>query len=83
MTAPDANLGPGVRLIGERPGIDAPELPRGRYEFVMETEVEALEKMHKVARHRKFEIHVDEPEFLKGDDQAPQPLVYVATGIGA
>ena len=39
--------------------------------------------MHKVARHRKFEIHVNKPEFLKGDDQAPQPLVYVATGIGA
>ena len=75
--------GPGVRVIGERPSIDAPELPREPYEFVMETEVESLEKMHKVGRHRKFEIHVDEPAHLKGDDNHPQPLIYVATGLGA
>jgi hypothetical protein len=29
--------GPGVRVIGERPSIDAPELPSRPYEFVMET----------------------------------------------
>jgi hypothetical protein len=75
--------GPGVRVIGERPSIDAPELPTQPYEFVMETEVESLEKMHKVARHRKFEIHVDEPAHLKGDDNHPQPLIYVAAGLGA
>ena len=49
----------------------------------METEVESLDKMHKVGRHRKFEIHVDEPAHLKGDDNYPQPLIYVATGLGA
>jgi hypothetical protein len=75
--------GPGVRVIGERPSIDVPELPPKPYEFVMETEVESLEKMHKVARHRKFEIHVDEPAHLKGDDNYPQPLIYVASGLGA
>lgn len=75
--------GPGVRVIGERPSIDVPELPAKPYEFVMETEVESLEKMHKVARHRKFEIHVDEPAHLKGDDNYPQPLIYVASGLGA
>jgi hypothetical protein len=75
--------GPGVCVIGERPSIDAPELPPKPYEFVMETEVESLEKMHKVARHRKFEIHVDEPAHLKGDDNYPQPLIYVASGLGA
>jgi hypothetical protein len=32
--------GPGVRVIGERPSIDVPELPPQPYEFVMETEVE-------------------------------------------
>jgi len=74
---------PGVRVIGERPSIDAPELPPQPYEFVMETEVESLEKMHKVARHRQFEIHVDEPAHLKGDDNYPQPLIYVASGLGA
>jgi len=75
--------GPGVRVIGERPSVDQPELPTRAYEFIMETEVESLEKMHKVGRHRKFEIHVDEPAHLKGDDNHPQPLIYVATGIGA
>jgi hypothetical protein len=74
---------PGVTFLGERPSIDAPELPQKPYEFVMEVDVESLEKMHKVARHRKFEIHVDEPPHLKGDDNHPQPLIYVATGIGA
>ena len=75
--------GPGVSFTGERPSIDAPDLPQKPYEFVMETEVESLEKMHKVARHRKFEIHVDEPAHLKGDDNHPQPLIYVASGLGA
>ena len=75
--------GPGVSFTGERPSIDAPDLPQKPYEFVMETEVESLEKMHKVARHRKFEIHVDEPAHLKGDDSYPQPLIYVAAGLGS
>jgi hypothetical protein len=74
---------PGVKVLSERPRVDAPELPAGAYEFVMETEVESLEKMHKIARHRKFEIHVDEPAHLKGDDNHPQPLIYVAAGLGA
>lgn len=76
-------IGPGVKVLGERPSLDQPELPQRPYEFVMETAVESLEKMHKVARHRKFEIHVDEPAHLKGDDNHPQPLIYVAAGIGA
>ena len=75
--------GPGVSFTGERPSIDAPDLPQKPYEFVMETEVESLERMHKVARPRKFEIHVDEPAHLKGDDNFPQPLIYVASGLGA
>ena len=75
--------GPGVTFTGERPSIDAPDLPQKPYEFVMETEVESLEKMHKVARHRQFEIHVDEPAHLKGDDNYPQPLIYLASGLGA
>jgi hypothetical protein len=77
------DVGPGVIVRTERPSLDAPDLPSRPYEFVMETEVESLEKMHKVARHRKFEIHVDEPAHLKGDDQHPQPLIYVAAGLGS
>lgn len=83
MTTSQPEPGPGVTVIGERPSIDAPELPSRAYELIMETDVESLEKMHKVARHRKFEIHVDEPAHLKGDDNYPQPLIYVATGIGS
>jgi len=78
-----SELSSGVSFTGERPSIDAAELPAKPYEFVMETEVESLEKMHKVGRHRKFEIHVDEPAHLKGDDNYPQPLIYLATGLGA
>lgn len=77
------DIGPGVRVLSERPNLDSPELPQKPYEFVMETEVETLDKMHKVGRHRKFEIHVDEPAHMKGDDNYPQPLIYVATGLGA
>lgn len=77
------DIGPGVRFTGERPNLDLPELPQKPYEFVMETEVETLDKMHKVGRHRKFEIHVDEPAHMKGDDNYPQPLIYVAAGLGA
>lgn len=75
--------GSDVKFLSDRPSLDAPELPPQPYEFVMETEVESLEKMHKVGRHRKFQIHVDEPAHLKGDDNHPQPLIYVATGVGA
>ena len=74
--------GPGVTVITEGPDVNSPDFRRP-YEFVMETDVESLEKMHKVGRHRKFEIHVDEPAHLKGDDNYPQPLIYVATGLGA
>ena len=74
--------GPGVTFLTERPDVNLPDF-RQPYEFVMETDVESLEKMHKVGRHRKFEIHVDEPAHLKGDDNYPQPLIYVATGLGA
>ena len=81
--SPVPSQGPGVQVISERPSLDAADLPAKAYEFVMETDVESLEKMHKVGRHRHFEIHVDEPAHLKGDDNHPQPLIYVATGIGA
>lgn len=76
--------GPGVRVVvGERPDPTQSEFKTRQYEFVMEADVESLDKMHKVARHRKFEIHVDEPAHLHGDDNHPQPLIYIAAGIGS
>ena len=39
MSSSQSEAGPGVRVVGERPSIDAPELPPKPYEFVMETEV--------------------------------------------
>ena len=41
------------------------------------------ERLHKVARHRHFEIHCDEPTVpLGGEDRYPQPLTYIAAGLG-
>ena len=54
---------------------------RGR-RFTMRAEVEGLEKQHKVARHRHFEIHCDEPPLLGGDDNYAQPLTYLAAAVG-
>jgi hypothetical protein len=31
---------------------------------------------------KRFEVHSDEPPNLGGDDEFPQPLHYVAAGIG-
>jgi hypothetical protein len=62
---------------------DPAEIPKGGWEFVVETDVESLERLHKVARHRQFEIHCDEPEVpLGGEDRYPQPLTYIAAGLG-
>lgn len=31
---------------------------------------------------KRFEVHCDEPPNLGGDDEFPQPLHYIAAGIG-
>jgi len=54
---------------------------RGRL-FTIRTDIVTHEKMHKVAKFRHFEIHCDEQEFLGGDDRHPNPLTYLAAGIG-
>lgn len=69
------------------PGTDLTQLDdvhpatRGR-RFTMRADVQSLEKQHKVARYRNFEIHCDEPPLLGGDDNYPQPLTYLAAGVG-
>ena len=62
---------------------DPADIPPGSWEFVVETSAESLEGLHKVARHRHFEIHCDEPaQPLGGEDRFPQPLTYIAAGLG-
>ena len=60
---------------------DVPQSMRGRL-FTIHTDIVTHEKMHKVAKFRHFEIHCDEQEFLGGDDRHPNPLTYLAAGIG-
>jgi hypothetical protein len=58
----------------------APE--RRRKVITMGTDVAALDKQLKVARSRDFEFHCDEPEWLGGEDQHPQPLIYLTAAVG-
>ncbi len=67
---------------GERP-IDKPELPAGGYELTMLAETETQgEGQLKVGRYRDFEVFCDEPARLGGGDRHPQPLTYIAMGVG-
>lgn len=51
--------------------------------FTMTADVETVgDRQQKVARFRDFEIHCDEPHWLGGDDLHPQPLTYIAAGVG-
>ena len=68
---------------GERP-IDKPELPSQGYVFTMVADTETVEGKGqlKSGTHRHFEIFCDEPERLGGEDAYPQPLCYIAMGVG-
>jgi uncharacterized OsmC-like protein len=41
-----------------------------------------LDGQLKSARYRHFEFFSDEPPFIGGDDEYPQPLTYLVAGIG-
>ncbi len=62
--------------------IDSPELPSQGFAFTMSAETETAEGQLKVGRHRHFEVYCDEPEHLGGQDSQPQPLCYIAMGVG-
>lgn len=67
---------------GERP-IDKPELPKEGYEITMLAETEtAGEGQLKIGRFRHFEVFSDEPPRIGGEDRYPQPLTYIAMGVG-
>lgn len=63
---------------------DLPERLRGFKFTAGPVDLESLDvdKQLKVARFRDFEIVCDEPGYLGGDDEHPQPLTYVAAGVG-
>ncbi len=44
--------------------------------------ITAVDKQKKVARFRHFEFWADEPQWLGGEDQHPQPLTYLVAGVG-
>lgn len=68
---------------GERT-IDKPELPRQGYAFTMSahTEAQGGEGQIKLGTHRHFSVYCDEPERIGGKDAHPQPLCYIAMGLG-
>jgi hypothetical protein len=67
---------------GERP-IDKPELPPQGYAITMVAETETRgEGQTKIGRYRHFEVFCDEPPRLGGHDRHPQPLTYIAMGVG-
>ncbi|MBI2133042.1 MAG: hypothetical protein HYT99_09650 [Candidatus Tectomicrobia bacterium] len=75
------------RLDSAEPGersIDKPELPPQGYAFTMAAGTETLEGKGqlKIGRHRHFEVFCDEPPRIGGGDAYPQPLCYIAMGVG-
>ncbi len=59
------------------------ELPRGVQRSTVAVDVEHVEKMLHRATRNQFEVFVDEPESMGGDDSYPPPLTYVLMGVGA
>jgi len=60
---------------------DVPDWMRGKT-FTMSADITAQEGQAKIARFRHFEIKCDEPHWLGGNDEYPQPLTYVVAGVG-
>ena len=50
--------------------------------FTLSVDAEHIEKMLHKGTRGNFEVFCDEPERMGGDDSYPQPLVYIAMGIG-
>ena len=70
-------------VVGERT-IDKPELPRQVYVFTMSADTGTIEGegQLKLGKHRHFEVFCDEPPRIGGADSYPQPLCYIAMGVG-
>ncbi len=66
-------------------GIDMtklPDFPPGFRRIVYRAEAETVDGQLKVGRQRHHEFYCDEPPAIGGHDRYPQPLAYLAAGIG-
>ena len=69
-----------------RPPIEDAGPERG-HRFPMGAHIRIVHDQVKVAEidselGKRFEVHCDEPPNLGGDDEFPQPLHYIAAGVG-
>ena len=78
---PDIQQPPTLRTA--EPAVNLAELPDIPPMGVrtVAVEAESVGKQKKVAHIRQFEILCDEPEWLGGEDQYPQPLNYLVAGV--
>ena len=78
IRAQDNSAVPGERII------DKPDLnPRGQISTKWaETKTFGMEGQVKVGHDEKFEVLCDEPARLGGKGEHPQPLTYLAMGVG-
>ena len=72
-------IGAAVEDVTKLP--DLKEESRGKT-ITMWADVNSVENQQKVARFRDFEIMCDEPHWLGGEDQHPQPLTYLTAAVG-
>jgi len=59
-----------------------PELPARTLRVTMGADIDIIDGQLKVAHSRGFEFFCDEPPRIGGEDRYPQPLTYVAAGVG-
>ena len=59
-----------------------PELPARTLRVTMGADIDIVDGQLKVAHSRGFEFFCDEPPQIGGEDRYPQPLTYVAAGVG-
>lgn len=74
-------IGRDAKNITKEP--DLPQAMRGK-SFTMSADMKTIkmDAQLKVGQFREFEFFCDEPHYLGGDDEYPQPLTYLAAGVG-
>lgn len=58
------------------------EFPKDMHRMTIEVDCEHKEKMRHEGRRGKFTWYSDEPPRIGGEDNHPQPLSYIAGGVG-